>query len=94
MLGPLLVATRVNSTTLPTYGEALLMVLTISKLEDAPGTTVEVELLFPGVGSAVALVTAAVLAQVPATLTVAVMCNTADTPLANAPTVQAPVPDT
>ncbi|MNR55864.1 hypothetical protein D3C85_1763260 [compost metagenome] len=50
-LGPLLVATRVNTTLLPTAGAALSTVLTRDLSVVGVGTGVEVEVLLPGVGS-------------------------------------------
>ncbi|MNQ96430.1 hypothetical protein D3C85_1120340 [compost metagenome] len=61
-LGPLLVATSVNTTFVPAAGVALLTVLTIARSETAPGAGVEVEVLLPGVGSFSVPVMVAVLA--------------------------------
>ncbi|MNW02311.1 hypothetical protein D3C71_1980760 [compost metagenome] len=51
LLGPLLVATRVNTTLLPTAGLATSTVLTRDLSVVGVGNGVEVEVLLPGVGS-------------------------------------------
>ncbi|MNV79346.1 hypothetical protein D3C71_1728940 [compost metagenome] len=92
LLGPLLAATKVKTTLLPTAGVPLSTVFTIDRSVVGVGTGVTVELLLAGTGSFSVPVMVAVLAYGPAAFTVAVMVKVEVPALASAPIFHRPVP--
>ncbi|MNR05345.1 hypothetical protein D3C85_1213700 [compost metagenome] len=91
-LRPLLVATSVKTTLLPTAGVGLSTVLTIERSVVGVGTGVTVEVLLATAGSFSVPLIVAVLAYGPAALTVAVMVKVAVAVFASAPMFHIPVP--